>query len=105
MAFQVLVKTTAAMNGAYTYLCGSQQEREQFVQRPDVWWYHFPEEDDDWRWHRGGAWKPAHELAPQDLSAEPAPPPGQSAQQVTFMQFAAEAARCAQDGDDDDERW
>lgn len=70
MSFQVLVKTTAVMNGAYTFLLADRKAAMEFVQRPDVWWYHFPEEDDDWRWHRGGAWKPAHELGPGDIETD-----------------------------------
>jgi hypothetical protein len=98
MAFQVLVKTTAVMQGAYTFLLGSREERDEFVRRPDVWWYHYPEEDDDWRWHRGGAWKPAHQMTSgelaRDLEVKPLPPKG-------FMPGAVTVEE--EDGDDD--RW
>lgn len=94
--FQVLVKTTALMNGAYTFLLGSREEREQFVKRPDVFWYHFPEEDEDWRWHRGGAWKPSHQLTPEeqivaDLAQTPFP--------------GVPGAVTVQDADEADDRW
>ena len=73
--FQVLVKTTATMVSAYTYLLDSKQDALEFVKRPDIWWYTFPSEHDDWAWHRGGAWKPAHEVTQEELHAPPAPAP------------------------------
>jgi hypothetical protein len=97
VSYQVLVKTTAVMNGAYTYLLETAEERAEFVRRPDIFWYHFPEEDDDWQWHRGGAWKPAHQLTPEDLEAKPPLPwdshPGMvNAEDIT-------------DDEEEDERW
>jgi hypothetical protein len=93
VSFQVLVKTTAVMNGAYTFLLPDRESALEFARRPDVWWYHFPEDDDDWRWHRGGAWKPAQQIVPEDIAAEPAPP-GPAAQPG-----AVEVS------EDDDDRW
>lgn len=102
--FQVLVKTTAVMNGSYTYLFGSAEERDEFVKRPDVWWYHLPEEDDDWRWHRGGAWRPAHELSQadidRDLATKPLPPRGLHPNLVIYDEVAN-----FKDSEDDDDRW
>jgi hypothetical protein len=102
MSVQVLVKTTAVMTGAYTFLLSSREERDAFVRRPDVWWYHFPEEDDDWRWHRGGAWKPASELTAaeveRDLALPPLPPRGSMPGRVTV--------ETVNEGDDEgDSRW
>jgi hypothetical protein len=102
MFFQVLVKTTSVMNGAYTFLLPSREERDAFVRRPDVWWYMFPEEDEDWRWHRGGAWKPSHELTAaeveRDLALPPLPPRGPMPGMVTV--------ETVDEGDDgDDDRW
>lgn len=80
MSVQVLVKTTPAMQGSYAFLLSSPEERAEFVKRPDIWWYMFPEEDEDWRWHRGGAWKPAHRITPEEMVMLPAKPlehPGQ----------------------------
>lgn len=97
MAFQVLVKTLPGMHGAYTYLLPDKAAADEFVQRDDIWWYHYPLEDEDWRWHRGGAWKPAHALAVQDYedleSGVPQPPAGHSAGAVVIGD------------DDDDDRW
>jgi len=95
VSFQVLVKTTAVMNGAYTFLLPDREAAQELVQRPDVWWYHYPAEDDDWRWHRGGAWKPAHEMTDDEYRAldtvKPLPPRGpQQAMAVV---------------EDDDDRW
>ena len=52
------------MVSAYTYILEDKQAAIEFVQRPDVWWYHYPSEHEDWDWRRGGAWKPAVPHAP-----------------------------------------
>jgi hypothetical protein len=39
--------------------------RAEFVKRSDVWWYHYPEEDDWTTWHRGGAWDEPEPEAPE----------------------------------------
>ena len=89
----MLVKTTATMNGSYTFLFATAEERAAFVKRPDIWWFHFPEEDDDWQWHRGWAWKPAHEIDASDLVRPPLPPAGAAQGAVTV------------DDDEEDDRW
>lgn len=112
MSFQVLVKTTPAMNGAYTYLLGSREEAEEFVRREDVFWYHFPSEHDDWDWRRGGAWKPAHEVTREELLADP-PPTGPGTrglhpQQVIYDEAVKFYEKENGGGDDDgenDDRW
>jgi hypothetical protein len=94
VSVQVLVKTAQFMNGAYTYLMADAGERAAFVKRPDIWWYHFPEEDDDWQWHRGGAWRLAGQLTPVELIEQDLadmPHPG--------------AVTVVNDDDEEDGRW
>jgi hypothetical protein len=112
VSFQVLVKTAAVMNGAYTYLFSSREERDAFARRPDVFWYHYPEEDDDWRWHRGGAWKPAHKLEQQDLTRAPRPLPGPALVVIEPDEPPAQAfserdqvVTDAFEDDNDEDRW
>ena len=89
--FQVLVKTTPRMTGSYSYSFESRDARFEFIRRPDVFWYYFPEEDDYWR--RGGAWNvPAssQEEADEMWEIPDSPAPGAT----------------GDTGDDDDaERW
>lgn len=56
--YQVVVLLTESRNGARTgpYSFATPQEREDFVRGPQVYWYHFAEEDDWHSWRRGGAW-------------------------------------------------
>lgn len=66
MSFQVLVKTTPHMNGSYAYDLDGREAAEAFVQRPDVWWWVFPLDEDvlDGRsWRKGGAWAPVEHIA------------------------------------------
>ena len=95
--FQVLVKTTAVMQGAYTYLLEDRAAADKFVRRADVWWYHYPAEHEDWDWRRGGAWKPSHLVTQDDLAAEERAPEGSAPlmNQVIVQE----------DDDDDDGRW
>ena len=94
--FQVLVKTTATMVSAYTYILEDRQAAVEFVMRPDVWWYHYPSEHEDWDWRRGGAWKPAHQVTQDDLEAVPHAP-SYGPQQGAVVVSEGE--------DGDDERW
>jgi hypothetical protein len=85
------------MVGAYTYILPDREAALQFVRRSDIWWYTFPVEDEDWEWRRGGAWKPAHEVTQEDMTAVPHPPsyaPQQGAVTVTW-----------ETDEDDDDRW
>jgi hypothetical protein len=108
--FQVLVRTTAVMQGAYTYLLGSRAEADEFVQRPDVWWYHYPAEHEDWDWRRGGAWTAAAMLSgvSGDLSSvapqEPAEP-GPSWWNKELDDAYARQREATGEDDEDDDRW
>lgn len=81
------------MNGAYTYLVEDREAAKLLAAHPQVWYYHFPADDEFWEWHRGGAWKPSHAITEEDCVPVAAPPvPGRVA--------------VAEGGDnDDDERW
>ena len=101
MSFQVLVKFSPAANTASSFLLGNKQAREKFVRQPGIWWYHFPEEDDDWRWHRGPAWQPAHTVTAGQVTeslASPAAPPEPPPNLVAYNEIA-------QGSDDEDSRW
>jgi len=95
MAFQVLVKTTQRMLGSYSYMCETAEIRDAFVKRPDVWWYHYPEEDDGWR--QGGAWDP---VAQTERDLADMPPPGISGVGPHTGQETA-----GEDDDDGEDRW
>jgi hypothetical protein len=72
MSFQVLVKTTPHMHGSYSVTCESREARDAFARRPDIWWYHYGE-DDGWDWHRGGAWDRQDENVPVDGFSQAVP--------------------------------
>jgi hypothetical protein len=116
MSFQVLVKTTAAMQGSYPYDLGTREAAAKFVKRTDIWWYFFPLDEDSMdggSWRRGGAWDaafsaPGEHQEPdrgqgygshENLS-DRALPRGPQPQQVIYD----EAAKFAED-DGDDDRW
>lgn len=92
MGFQVQVKTTATMKGAYPYDFSTKEDRDDFLQQYDdlIFWFFLPEEDESffsdsdgpsWAnprgsgWRKGGAFKaqeataeePADEIAPAEV--------------------------------------
>lgn len=73
------MKTTRAMTGEYAFMLKDRAAAQEFVQRPDVWWYVFPA-DEDWAWRRGGAWNPApgnaEDSVPETAPEPEAPAPG-----------------------------
>lgn len=91
------------MLGSYPFSCESREARDEFVKRPDVWWYHYPEEDDDWGWHKGGAWVPEPGMVADSISD------GFRQQAEQFMDENDELLRkLAGNGEQDeagDERW
>ena len=100
------------MHGSYPYLLGSREEADEFVKRPDVWWYHYPSEHEDWDWRRGGAWKPAHELSQadieRDLATKPLPPRGAHTGLVIYgevEEVKRVQLRPITQAEEDDDRW
>jgi hypothetical protein len=99
---QVLVKTTPQMKGHYGY----DVERAAipaFTARPDVWWYTVPEDDDNWDWHRGGAWEvPVQDavdaLIDKFAGPRPVTPPPEP-------EFRLDVKSGKADDITDDERW
>lgn len=92
MTFQVLVKTLPHMNGSYGFLLSDRANAVAFVQRPDIWWYTFPLEDDDLAWHKGGAWTTTDEdRRDMDLAAD--------------LQNAELKKQLAEEDDNDEDRW
>lgn len=67
MSFQVLVRTTAVGGHSRSFLLEDRAAALELAMSPSIFWFHFPAEDDDWQWHRGGAWKPSYEITPVDL--------------------------------------
>ena len=58
-----------AMAGPFSF--ASAADRAEYVKGPDVYWYHFAEEDDWHYWGRGGAWAATREPGPADRINEP----------------------------------
>ncbi len=92
--FQVLVKTTQHMLGSYSYDLGTREAAQSFVQRPDVWWYTFPADEDALD---GSCWRKGGAQAEQD-SAEAA------VHDADTMGIAPPPPVPDED-DEDDERW
>lgn len=91
--FQVLFKTTNdPTTGAHSWDLGTREVAEAFVQRPDIWWWAFPL-DDDTAWRKGGAWEQKPDSRPEAMAEtqprQPAPPP----------------AAPATEDDEDEDRW
>jgi hypothetical protein len=115
VSWQVLVKFAPAASQAFSFLLGSLGEREEFVRQPGIWWYHYPEEDDGWHWHRGPAWQPAHEVRPEQVTAAHEVPPRVPLAAMTAVSTAAgsgdDDARRVKlrpltgEGEEDDSRW
>ncbi len=95
MSFQVLVKTSAAGNQSQSFLLGSREEALELAMSPNIFWYHFPAEDDDWSWHRGGAWKPSHLVTPVDLIE----------QDLADMRMPGQVTVEDVGNDEEDDRW
>ena len=57
--YQVLVKIRESRNsdvlGPLSF--PNKEDRETYVKGPEVFWYHYVEEDDWFDWRRGGAWQ------------------------------------------------
>lgn len=68
MGYQVLFKITESRHsearGPVDF--PTSEAREEFVNGPDVFWYHDVEEDDWMLWRRGGAWNATQEPGPAD---------------------------------------
>lgn len=47
------------------------ESRNAFVRGPEVYWYHFAEEEDWHLWQRGGAWNATQQPGPADHVPEP----------------------------------
>jgi hypothetical protein len=47
------------------------EEREDFCNGRNVFWWHLVEDDDWHSWKRGGAWKATQEPGPADTVPEP----------------------------------
>jgi hypothetical protein len=124
--FQVLVKTTPYALDAISVACESREVRDAFVKGSAIFWYHYGEEE-DWDWHKGGAWIPVEHIAnAAGVSADefnrerpPAPPPplplpygtdiaagrqGTIEAERLARDFAREAIR-DEEQDEGDERW
>lgn len=96
MPFQVLVKTAQHMLGSYSFLLEDEVSAREFVRRPDVWWYSFSS-DEDWEWHKGGAWAGAEHLA----DAAGVKPPGPAPAEAYPLPLENED----EDEEDEDARW
>jgi hypothetical protein len=106
--FQVLVKTTAHMQGSYSFDLGDRETAAEFVKRSDVWWYTFPVDEDildSFSWRRGGAW--------ESLASAAGLPRGSCTQQGTGHTGSADlsthappvAAADDEEDNGDDDRW
>lgn len=71
--YQVFVKLSESRNSAMAGPVGfvSAAEREAYVKGPNVFWYHYAEEDDWVLWLRGGAWAATQEKGKADVVPEP----------------------------------
>lgn len=82
------------MTGSYSFDLGTRETARNFVQRPDVWWYTFPVDEEvltGTSWHRGGAWAATDEdRQDTDLAAD---------------LENAKMKRWAADEDEDGDRW
>jgi hypothetical protein len=96
MSYKVLAKTGRYMQGHYEFgPFEAKEERAAFVQRPDVWWYFYPEADEDfffgndgsasWTapkgngggWRKGGAWAVQQQEIGLERLKHPEPEPDQ----------------------------
>jgi hypothetical protein len=106
--FQVLVKTTPHMQGSYPYTFEHREDRDAFVMRGDIWWYHLGE-DDDWDWRKGGAWEIAAMQSgiPGDLSPMRAGTPAvpDIPKVPTIETSRTVQANPAEGNEEDDARW
>jgi hypothetical protein len=118
MGFPVLVKTTAGMLGSYSYDLPGREEARRFVERPDVWWYVFPLDEDDMTgasWRKGGAWGPLADMAREETSdplpVHELPARGPSPDLAVYDEAARFSASdslvpgAADPDDEDDDRW
>ena len=115
MSFQVLVKTAPVMTGSYSYLLRDRAAAELFVQRPDVWWWCFPVEEDaldSASWRKGGAWEIAAmqsgitgDLSAFRVKVSPEDEPGRG--QPGYGNQSTRTAPAPYDGaeEEGDERW
>lgn len=106
--YQALYKTSPhATAPQFSVVFASASDRGAFVQGSAVWWYMFPE-DEDWDWHRGGAWQQA---IPETKPTEQAPAPEPKVHGVLSHQVRDEAAPRPEppavplEDEADDERW
>lgn len=100
--FQVLFKTTPHMTGSYSCTLADRAAAQAFVQRPDVWWWTFPLDEDllsGSSWHRGGAWAGAGHIADAVGVTPSGPAPAEDCPLP-----AAPVHEDEEDGDDAD-RW
>lgn len=71
--YQMLVKVRESRNsdaiGPLSY--PTSEDRDKAARGPDVYWYHYVEEDDWFLWKRGGAWTATHQPGPAERVNEP----------------------------------
>ena len=74
LIYQVFVKTaeprSSPMRGPFSF--PTTEARQEYVSGPDIYWYHYAEEDDWHLWRRGGAWQATSSPGPADR--QPVPP-------------------------------
>jgi hypothetical protein len=103
VSFQVLYKTAPHMQGCYSAAFERREDRDAFTRHEQVWWYHLGE-DEDWGWHRGGAWAGAEHLADATGVSDDEFRP-MAGVDLSDWNSPEDAAYDEEEGPENDERW